>query len=159
MTNAVATVEPTTDETVVESTATVEAPVAQADSKYASDEVRAELASRLIAARQAGWSRTKLQELTELTPAQLWRIEQGNVNRSEVAQVEEALAKIDAGDVQLPARKGKIGKAQAKIDSALAILLAVNEKLTKKELVEVVGQAVEALNATDEPTEGDADAE
>jgi hypothetical protein len=159
MTNAVATVEPTTDETVIEFTEPTEvadAPVAQADSKYASDEVRASIASRLIAARQAGWSRTKLQELTELTPAQLWRCEQGNVNRSEVAQIEEALAKIDAGDVQLPPRKGKIGKSQAKIDKALALLIAVNEKLTKKDLLDVVSQAVEALNASDEDESSDA---
>lgn len=154
MTNAVATPE------VVESTEVVEdAPVAQADSKYASDDVRADLASRVLAARQAGWSRTKLQELTELTPAQLWRVEQGKVNKSEVAQVTEALAKIESGELVAPARKGKIGKVQSKINAALAILVPANEKLTKKELVDVISQAVEALNAVDEPEVESSDTE
>jgi len=155
MTNAVAT-------EVVETVETVEdAPVAQADSKYAADDVATDVASRLIAARQAGWSRTKLQELTELTPAQLWRCEQGKINKSEVDQVLEALAKIESGELVAPVRKGKIGKVQSKINSALAILVpaAETDKITKAGLVDAIRQAVDALNATDEPVEGDADAE
>lgn len=145
MTNAVATPEaPVVDAPVAD------APVAQASDKYATDAQRETLSKGVLAARQAGFSRTQLQELTELTPAQLWRIEQGNAHKHEVDQVEVALAQIESGDVQPPARKGKIGKAQAKINAALSILLSANEKLTKAQLVDVVSQAVEALNASDE---------
>lgn len=149
--NAVATtdqVDATTEvPEVVEPTQVPDAPVAKSDGKYASEDDAKLAAQRVLAARDAGWSRTSLQELTELTPAQLWRIEQGRMHAHEAAQLNAALDKIDAGELVAPAKKGgKISESQSKINAALAILTADRPKATKAELVDVIAEAVAALD-------------
>lgn len=130
-----------------EAAQTPDAPVAKADDKYADQEVSEEASRRVLAARDAGWSRKALQEHTELTPAQLWRIEQGRIHRAEVAQLVEVLDKIDAGELVVAAKKGgKISDAQVKINAALAILTQDRPKATKAELVDAIFEAVRALD-------------
>lgn len=131
---------------VLEAAQTPDAPVAKADDKYADKEVSEEASRRVLAARDAGWSRKALQEHTELTPAQLWRIEKGRIHRAEVAQLVEVLDKIDAGELVVAGRKGgKISDAQVKINAALAILRQDRPKATKADLMQAIDEAVHAL--------------
>ena len=124
---------------------TPDAPLPQADSKYADSEVQQELAAGVVAARAAGFSRTVLERLTELTPAQLWRIEQGRAHKHEVAQVRDVLDKIKSGEVQPPQRPGKVSETQVKLNAVKTLLEEAQHAKTKADILEKIGEAIEAL--------------
>lgn len=134
------------DEPVVKSE-TPAAPVPQAESRYADEGVAASLAERVKAARDAGFSRTTLQSETELTPAQLWRIENGRAHKHEVTQLVAVLDKIDAGELKPPTKPGKISETQVRLNAVQALLEAAKEAKTKAAIVEKIDEALETLVA------------
>jgi ribosome-binding protein aMBF1 (putative translation factor) len=123
---------------------TPDAPVPGSDSRYADEEVQKELATGVRAAREAGFSRTRLQQLTELTPAQLWRIEQGNAHKHEVKQVRDVLERIASGELQPPVKPGKANALHAKVREWLVM---ARDAKTAKEVRELVEQALQTLDA------------
>lgn len=132
---------------------TPDAPVPQGDSRYADAKVAASLAERVKAARVAGFSRTTLQAETELTPAQLWRIENGRAHRHEVAQLEAVLNKIDAGELQPPQKPGKVSETQTRLNAVKRVLEEAHAGLTKAAILEKVAEAIAALEPQPEPAE------
>lgn len=91
----------------------------QADSRYPAESVAQSIATRLLAAREAGWSRTQLSELVEgeggnMKGAALWRSEQGRVHVDEVEYLTRVLDQIELGAVAPPKRPSK---AHAHVDT------------------------------------------
>lgn len=132
---------------------TPNAPVPQGDSRYAEPKVAGSLAERVKAARAAGFSRTTLQAETELTPAQLWRIENGRAHRHEVAQLVAVLDKIDAGELQPPQKPGKVSETQTRLNAVKRVLEEAHAGLTKAAILEKVAEAIAALEPQPEPAE------
>jgi hypothetical protein len=141
-----------------------QAPVARADDRYPADEVSAELARRVLAARAAGWSRTQLQVVSELTPAQLWRIENGRVHRHEVEQLAEVLSRIESGELAAPAQNSR-GRSSTpddrdeRIRRALELLDEAVERRSAAQVREGVGAARAVLAGETPATNDAADAE
>lgn len=135
--------------------ASVEAPEAAptADSRYPAPKVAQEVARRVKAARDLGFSRTRLEELVEaeggnMTPANLWRAEQGRVHVAELAYLEPVLDKIDSGKIELPAKPVKDPKAlQAKVDATLELLRGHGDVKGVNNLRDLITQALETLAA------------
>ncbi len=135
--------------------ASVEAPESGAsnDSRYAPEDVAQEVADRVKAAREAGWSRTRLQELVEveggsMKGSALWRAEQGRVHAAEINYLVPVLDKIESGELTLPTKPVKDpGALQARIDAALTLLEG-------HEAVKGVGNLRELLTGVDEALRG-----
>lgn len=127
---------------------TPDAPVPTVESRYADERTAEEVARRVKAAREAGFSRTRLTDLTELGGSALWRAEGGRVHKHEVEQLVAVLDRIESGELEPPSR-GKVSEVDAKIKGVLAILVegGQNPKLTKAELVDVIQRAHDALAA------------
>jgi transcriptional regulator with XRE-family HTH domain len=114
------------------------------------DEVRESAAQALaqaaLAARQAGFTRPELAQLTGLTTAQVWRVEQGRVHADEFDAVDAVMAKIAQGELQ-PAKAQRVEPRQAKINAALEIFKAVEGNATKAQLWGALVAMRDALHA------------
>lgn len=110
------------------------------------------LATATLEARQAGWTRPELAELTGLTVAQVWRVEQGRVHADEFDVVDAALAKIVRGEVQPKSAAKPRDARQARIDAALAAIDVTPKNATKSELWGALAAVAAALTV---PVEGE----
>lgn len=102
--------------------------------EYAIEVDAATVASELRAAREAGFKRPELADLTGLTPAKVWRAEQGRLHASEYLPVRSALDKIASGEVKPAAAQRSASAEQVRIDAALRAIAGVPDKATKAEL-------------------------
>jgi hypothetical protein len=125
----------------------------KSDDRYPEVEVAQRVAARVKAARDAGWSRTRLEELVEaeggsMKGAALWRAEQGRVHREELTYLVPVLDKIESGELALPEKPVKDPKAlQARVNAALELLAGRAEAKKLADKSELLEDVYEALTA------------
>lgn len=126
-------------------------PATSSDSRYAPEEVSQEVAERVKAARDAGWSRTRLQELVEaeggsMRGSALWRAEQGRVHAAEINYLVPVLDKIASGELTLPAKPIKDPSVlKGRVDAALALLEGHDQVKGVGNLRELLASVQDAL--------------
>ncbi|RDI21697.1 hypothetical protein [Lentzea flaviverrucosa] len=124
--------------------ATVESPTDKAK-RYADASIASQVADRLTKAKEAGWTRPALMQLTGMTASAVWRAQNGKVHPGEVESLTAVLTKIEAGELK-PPTTSKPKRAAKNVKCVQTLEAALQEK-TLAATRKLVTEALEALRS------------
>lgn len=111
--------------------------------RYADASIASQVADRLTKAKEAGWTRPALMQLTGMTASAVWRAQNGKVHQAEVESLTGVLAKIETGELEPPTKSAS--KRTAKTAQCVHVLEAALQEKSLAATRKLIAEALEAL--------------